>query len=140
MKKVLILLFSVILTMQVSAQADVAAVNAATESLRKGLMEKNKTLLDQLTLTSLSYGHSSGLIEDKATFINALVTGPVSFAAIDISGQTVTIEGDVAVVRHLWNAKLMDNGNPRDLKLGVVLVWKKIKKDWKLLARQAVKL
>lgn len=140
MKKVLIFLFSVMLTMQVSAQTDLAAVNAATESLRKGLMDKNKTLLDQLTLPALSYGHSSGLIEDKATFINALITGPVSFASIDISGQTVSIDGDVAVVRHLWNAKLMDNGNPRDLKLSVLLVWKKEKKNWKLLARQAVKL
>ncbi|WP_336517857.1 nuclear transport factor 2 family protein [Pollutibacter soli] len=140
MKKVLIFLFSVMLTMQVSAQADLAAVNAATESLRKGLMEKNKTLLDHITHPSLSYGHSSGLIEDKATFINALITGPVSFAAIDISGQTVKIEGDVAIVRHLWTAKLMDNGNPRDLKLSVILVWKKDKKDWKLLARQAVKM
>ena len=140
MKNALIFFVSVMLIMQVSAQTEVAAVNAATETLRKGLMEKNRTLLDQITLPSLSYGHSSGLIEDKATFINALVSGPVSFASIQISGQTISIDGDVAVVRHLWNAKLVDNGNQRDLKLSVLLIWKKEKKEWKLLARQAVKL
>ncbi len=121
-------------------QKDEDAVAAVTESLRKGLMGKDKALLDQISSSALSYGHSSGLVEDKNTFINAVLTGPVSFAAIDVSGQTVQIQNDIAVVRHVWNAKLIDNGNPRDLKLHVLLIWKKEKKEWKLIARQGFKL
>jgi ketosteroid isomerase-like protein len=37
-------------------------------------------------------------------------------------------------------AKTNDNGKPNDIKLLVLMVWQKQNKEWKLIARQAVKI
>ena len=48
---------------------------SAVEALRKALIDPDKAALDKLTMDELSYGHSSGLIQDKAAFEEALFRG-----------------------------------------------------------------
>jgi hypothetical protein len=66
--------------MLVGAMAPVAAQEmgdptlvSAVEALRKALIDPTKAALDKLTMDELSYGHSSGLIQDKAAFEEALL-------------------------------------------------------------------
>ena len=47
----------------------------AVEALRKALIDPTKAALDKLAMDELSYGHSSGLIQDKAAFEEALLSG-----------------------------------------------------------------
>src|SRR5438093_11829592 len=56
------------------AQAgDEAAVTAAVETLRKGLLEADKVKLAQVASDHLSYGHSSARVETKDQFITAVL-------------------------------------------------------------------
>ena len=89
---------------------------------------------------ALSYGHSSGKVEDKAAFVEGLLKGPFDFQTIDITDQTIKLVGKTAIVRHIFSSKVLNKGNPDSLKLGILLVWKKQKGKWKLLVRQAVKI
>lgn len=116
-----------------------AAVNAAVENLKKAMVDGDKAGLEKITSDKLSYGHSSGKIEDKATFVDNIVTGKSDFVTIELTNQTVSVSGDAAVVRHTLSATTNDNGNPGSVKLNILLVWQKQKGQWKLLARQAVK-
>lgn len=116
-----------------------AAVNAAVENLRKAMVDGDKTGLQQITSDKLSYGHSSGRVEDKATFVENIVTGKSDFVTIDLTGQTVAVSGDAAIVRHVLSATTNDSGKPGTVKLNILLIWQKQKGQWKLLARQAVK-
>ena len=45
---------------------------AAIESLRKAMVDADKSTLENLVATELSYGHSSGTMEDKAAFVDAI--------------------------------------------------------------------
>jgi ketosteroid isomerase-like protein len=116
-----------------------AAVGAAIEHLRKAMIDGDKAGLQNITADQLSYGHSSGKVEDKATFVDNIVSGKSDFVTIDLTNQTIVIAGDAAIVRHTLSATTNDSGNPGSVKLNILLVWQKQKGQWKLLARQAVK-
>ncbi len=115
-------------------------VAAAIEALYKAMIDADRNMLEKLTADGLSYGHSSGKVEDKAAFVEGLLGGPFDFLTIDISDQTFKLVGRIAIVRHYFSSRILNKGNPDTLKLGILLVWKKQKGKWKLLARQAVKI
>jgi hypothetical protein len=121
--------------------ADEKAVAAAVEKLRVAIIAANEAELSKLTASTLSYGHSNGLLEDQKAFITALTSGESKFTKIDLSEQTISISGDVAMVRHKLIGDTHNKGkDPAAVRLGVFLVWQKIKGNWVLLGRQAFKL
>jgi ketosteroid isomerase-like protein len=46
----------------------------------------------------------------------------------------------MAIVRNICSIKGTKDGAPLDIKIGVLMVWKKEGAEWKLLARQGYKL
>ena len=114
------------------------AVSAAAEALRKAMIAADKPALDKLTLPELSYGHSSGRLENKAEFIEALVSGKSGFSTIELSDQTVNVVDKIALVRHVFNGTRRKEGDK--MKLSILTVWLQQQDQWKLLARQAAKL
>jgi ketosteroid isomerase-like protein len=134
-----LLMISVIISGTMAQSKEEAAVNAAVENLKKAMIDGDKAGLQNITSDKLSYGHSSGRVEDKATFVDNIVTGKSDFVTIELTNQTVSVSGDAAIVRHSLSATTNDSGNPGSVKLNILLVWQKQKGQWKLLARQAVK-
>jgi hypothetical protein len=131
-----LLFFSAPLLAQSKTESQVAA---AVENLRKVMVDPDRDKLSDLVADGLSYGHSSGKIEDKSTFMEALLSGKSDFKNIDLSDQTITTFGKTAIVRHTLSANLVDNNQPGTVKLAVLTVWQKQHGQWKLLARQAVR-
>lgn len=120
--------------------ADQKAVAAAVETLRKAMVDADKTTLEKITADGLSYGHSSGKIEDKVAFVDAIVSGKSDFKTIELADQSITISENVALVRHKLSGETNNDGQPGTVNLGVLLVWQKQKGQWKLIGRQAFKL
>ncbi|NML56867.1 nuclear transport factor 2 family protein [Chryseobacterium cheonjiense] len=142
MIKKIILALSFIMTVSISAQKtnDKDAVAAAAEKLRLAMISGEKSSLESLILPELTYGHSGGHIDDSKEFVEKLASKKSDFLTIDITNQTVQIVGNTAIIRHHFYATTADAGKaPGDVTLDILLVWAKVKNDWKLLARQAVK-
>ena len=131
-----VLLISTTMNAQTNQEKEVAA---AVETLRKAMVDADEATLSNMAADKLTYGHSTGRVEDKAEFVKAIVDGSSDFVTLDLTDQTIHVSGDVAIVRHVLSAKTNDNGNPGEVKLKVLTVWQKQKAGWKLLARQAVK-
>src|SRR3989337_1316957 len=88
-------------TLLLAQSADEKAVAAAVEKLRKAMIAANKPTLESLVVDELSYGHSSGLVENKAEFVDEFVTGKTVFLDnLTFSDQTIKMAGDAAIVRH----------------------------------------
>lgn len=120
---------------------DEAGVEAAVEQFRLALLEPTQGALEQLTDPLLTYGHSSGLIEDRETCIASMVTGKFKFLTLEFSEQTVTVTGNTAIVRHRMFGETHDEGKePGTASLHVLQVWHHTANGWQLLARQAVKI
>lgn len=118
---------------------DEKAVSAAVEALRKAMVDPDKTTLEKLTLPQLSYGHSSGVVQNQAEFVEALTSGRSDFVSIALSEQQITVLDKTAIVRHILSADTNDGGKAGHTNLSILLVWLKEKGEWRLLARQAVK-
>jgi ketosteroid isomerase-like protein len=131
------LLLTVAACAQSKAETEVAA---AVDKFNQAMVSADKNQLDKLTAEQLSYGHSSGKVQDKTAYIDDVVNGPFDFLTIDVVDQTITMAGETAIVRHVFTSKATNNGDPTDIKIGNVMVWQKQKGQWKLLARQAFKL
>ncbi|MCX6218003.1 nuclear transport factor 2 family protein [Spirosoma sp.] len=142
-KTILVALVTVcsLLSLNGNAQSkDQAAVTQAVSQLRTLMIDPDKAKLEALATDELSYGHSNGKLEDKKEFIEALLNGSSDFKTIDLTDQTVTVVDNTAFVRHKLMAETANDGKPGTAKLSVLLVWVKQKGNWKLLARQAVKI
>jgi ketosteroid isomerase-like protein len=128
-------------TIGLKAQSkDETDVANAVEKLRKAMVDGNKSDLESIAMDKLSYGHSGGHVEGKAEFVEKIASGKSDFVTIDLSEQTITISGNTAIVRHKLEAKTNDGGKPAEVHLLVLLIFQKDHKQWKLLARQAVKI
>jgi hypothetical protein len=134
------LLLSVFAAPVLAQSKDEQAVAAAVESLRKALIDPEKATLDALVADELTYGHSNGNLQDKAAFEEALLNKSSDFVTIDLTNQTVKVVGNTAWVRHTLTATTNDGGKPGNAHLSVLTVWVKQKGQWRLLARQAVKI
>ncbi|BEP48076.1 MULTISPECIES: nuclear transport factor 2 family protein [Variovorax] len=116
------------------------AVAAAAERLRLAMIDPTPAALGALVADDLSYGHSSGKVDTKASFIGDLVAGKSDFVSITITDQTIKVAGDVAIVRHTLAADTNDSGKPGKVALKILGIWQKQGGEWKMLARQAVRI
>jgi ketosteroid isomerase-like protein len=133
-------LVSIISFSSLAQSKEYKAVANAVEKLRMAMISGERAALTNIASDSLSYGHSSGKVQNKAEFVEAIASGQSDFVTIDLSEQTISIVNNIAVVRHTLKATTNDGGKPGTANIKILLVWVKEKGQWKLLARQAVKL
>ena len=125
----------------VNAQsADEIKVTETMETLRKAMIDPDKAILDKILHEDLSYGHSSGSLETRAMFIESLTSNNSDFKTMNLTEQTVKVVGKTAIVRHKLFAETANKGVASTAKLNVLLIFMKVKGEWKLLARQAAKI
>jgi ketosteroid isomerase-like protein len=134
------LLFCFFFCLTAKAQIPTKDIESSIDALNKAMISQDKSALEKLTAEELSYGHSTGLVEDKAAFEKNVLTGPVKFFSIDNTNLHIDMANNVAIVRNISAIKGSNNGAPMDLKIGILMIWQKNGDQWKLLARQGYKL
>ena len=85
-----------------AAAADEAAVAERVEAFRKAQIAADAKAFDALCADELSYSHSSGRVEDKATFIANATNGKSKFVSLEYRDITIRIVGPAAIVRFHW--------------------------------------
>jgi ketosteroid isomerase-like protein len=124
-----------------SAQAgDEAAVAQAVETLRKGLLEADRSKLEQVASAQISYGHSDGRVETKEQFIHGVMTRKQTVKSLDFPELKVAVVGNAAVARHIYLSQSELDGKATTTRIGALQVWQKQDGGWKLLARQGFRL
>jgi hypothetical protein len=120
--------------------ADEGAVTQNVETLRKGLLEQDRTKLEQVTASQLNYGHSDGRVETKEQFIHAVMTRKQTVKSLAFPDLKVTVVGNAAIARHIYLAESELDGKATTTRIGALQVWQKQDGGWKLLARQGFRL
>ena len=138
-KRVLLIASLCICPLAMAENSETDVLGKRIEQLRIAMIDGDAKALKELSSPLLSYGHSGGHIEDQQAFIEKISSGKSDFVTMELADQTISISGDVALVRHNLNADIKDGGVPNTIHLGVLLVWQKQAGEWKLLARQAFK-
>lgn len=133
-------LLALIFSSVVAQTKNEIAVAVAVEKLRIAMIDADSNVLSALTSEQLSYGHSGGNVDSKKKFVEKIMSGKSNFVKIDLTEQSITLHDGTAIVRLILSAVTNDDGKPGEIHLKILMVWVKEKRQWKLLARQAVKL
>ena len=142
MKKLLLVLF-LALTIHSFGQTDEQKVLDRVKKLNTAIfINKDSVVLEGLMAQKVSYGHSTGKIENRPEMISGAVHSPSTYKDFVMDSATVFFqEKNTAVVRHVLRATSVDKaGKESPLHINVLQVWIMQNKQWKLTARQAVKI
>jgi ketosteroid isomerase-like protein len=126
----------------VFAAADEDAVAKGVEAFRGAQVAADAKALDSLCAAELSYSHSDGRVEDKATFIANATDGKSKFTSLAYQDIKIRVVGDAAIVRFHWvgEAQAVADGKMSVTNLHILMNWQKQGADWKLLSRASTKL
>ena len=118
------------------AEQDVAQ---AVDHLTQAMLHKDVAELNALTADNLTYGHSSGKIQDKKAFIADIETGKSAFKTLEMQNQTITLSGDTALVRHHFSGQAIKGTEIVSTEIENFQIWQKQAGRWLLVGRQAYK-
>jgi ketosteroid isomerase-like protein len=138
--RIRVLVFCLFFCATVNAQGTKNEIESSIEALNKAMISQDKAALEKLTAEELSYGHSTGIVENQSAFENNILTGPDRFTSIEMSNQNIELAGNIAIVRNIAVIKGTTKGTVLDVKIGILMIWQKQGDQWKLLARQGYKL
>lgn len=110
-------------------------VTAAINAFRQAMLTHDVALLDKLMHPDLTYCHSSGITQDKATAI-AKMGQSVYFEYTD---TTIRIHGDVALVKNVTDMRAAASKDTPN-RLNVLYVWVKGAAGWQMIARHPIRL
>ena len=124
------------------AGADEDAVTKNVEAFRAAQYAADAKTLEGLCAPELSYSHSDGRVEDKATFVTNATDGKSKFISLAYQDLSVRVVGSSAIVRFHWvgESQSVPDGKKSSTNLHILMNWQKQGADWKLLSRGSTKL
>jgi ketosteroid isomerase-like protein len=140
MRKLLLLL--VCAPILFSAPPPEEAVRAAEKTFATALVHQDAAALEGLLSPELSYGHASGKLDSKRTYIDRIRSGAQKYVSFkyDSAPQVVHIYGDTATLVASAQVQSITDGQPNTLNLRFLHVWVHGGAGWQLAAHQSVKL
>ncbi|KOX98413.1 nuclear transport factor 2 family protein [Pseudomonas nunensis] len=115
-------------------------VAQAVDHLTQAMLHKDIPELQKLTAEKLSYGHSSGKVQDKKEFIADIETGKSAFKTLEMQKQTITLLGDTALVRNHFSAQALNGTEVVPTEIENFQIWQKQGGKWLLIGRQAFRI
>ena len=118
------------------------AVAKRVEAFRSAQIAADAKAFDGLCAAELSYSHSDGRVEDKATFIKNATAGKSKVLSLEYKDPSIRVVGDVAIVRFHWlgESETIPDGKKSSTNLHILMNWQKQDGEWKLLSRASTKL
>jgi len=129
-------------TVPAYAGADEDALAKNVEAFRAAQAAADAKTLEGLCAPELSYSHSDGRVEDKATFVTNATNGKSKVISLAYQDVNIRVVGPAAIVRFHWvgEAESVPDGKKSSTNLHILMNWQKQGADWKLLTRASTKL
>ena len=124
------------------AGADEDAVAKNVEAFRAAQAVGNAEALAPLCAAELSYSHSSGAVDDKASLLAGVTNAKYKWTSLEYKNPTIRIVGPAAIVRFnfVGEQEFAADGKKVPQNLHILMNWQRQGNDWKLLSRGATKL
>ncbi|RJX80776.1 nuclear transport factor 2 family protein [Pseudomonas sp. LS-2] len=122
-----------------STASDEQDVAKAVDKMTQAMLHKDIATLNALTSDNVTYGHSSGKIQNKQEFVADIETGRSGFKTLQMLNQKIKMNGDTALVRNHFSAQAVNSGVEVPTEIENFQIWQKQKGQWLLIGRQAFK-
>ena len=118
---------------------DTIGLRKTIAALDMALLAKDTLSIEKLIATDISYGHSNGWMQTKQDLVNDFTRGKIEYKKIESGEGTFVINKKAVAVRCITKVEGVVNGTAFNMSLQVLQVWKKVRRNWILIARQSVK-
>jgi ketosteroid isomerase-like protein len=117
------------------------AVRQADDARVAATIAADHAKLSAIFSDDLNYAHSGGMVNDKAAYIDTIVSGHTKYFSIDYVKRKFTL-GAPGIVLMIGNCfiKSANDGKPLNLHLNFLAVWRLEGGAWRLLAWQSCRL
>lgn len=141
MKINLLILFCFIGLASFAQYKSIKQVSDKAFELHKAIfIDKDSLALESLLSYEVNYGHSGGKVENRKEVIENASHNKSTYTDIKTEINQVIVNDNTAVVRCLLTGtETKEDGKVIPLKLCILQTWTRVKKHWKLMGRQAVK-
>ncbi len=141
MKKSLLIIFCFIGFVGFAQYKPIKEVSDKVMELHKAIfIDKDSMALENLLAYEVNYGHSGGKVENRKDMIENASHNKSAYTDIKTEINQVIVNGSTAVVRCLLTGtETKEDGKVIPLKLNTLQTWVLVKKKWKLMGRQSVK-
>ncbi len=111
------------------------------EAFRAAQAAGNAEVLASICAEELSYSHSSGKVDDKASLMSGVAKANYKWTSLEYKNPTIRIVGPAAIVRfNFVGEQEFADGKKTPQNLHILMNWQKQGDDWKLLSRAATQL
>ncbi len=116
------------------------AVLKLEQQWEDALIKSDVAALEKLYDDTMVYTHSSGAVDNKSAYINAIKSGATKYQSMKRDDIKVNIYGNAAVVTCHWEVHVLARGNKIDTNARYIHVYVKRKDGWKMVAHQATRI
>jgi ketosteroid isomerase-like protein len=113
------------------------AIRALEEQRYAAMLAGDVAALERLLDDALSYTHSNGVVDTKASYITGVRDRVWEYKSISRENERVVLRGDAALVYCRLHIELLVRGAPRKVDASVLGVWVRSGAEWRLLAIQS---
>jgi len=114
------------------------AVRQAEDRRIKALIDDDFATLDAALADDLTYGHSNGVVDTKASYMETLRSGKTKYQTIERLPSVVRVYGDTAIVTGTATVGLRGQAAPFTLRYTLAYVMRD--GQWRMVAWQSTRL
>jgi ketosteroid isomerase-like protein len=143
MKQLLLLLgFLVLVPLRAETDSVLDVVRQADDERVAATIAADRARLTAIFSDDLNYAHSSGAVDNKASYTETIVTGHTKYFSIDYEKRKFAqVEPNIVLMTGRCHVKSSNDGKPpAELYLGFLAVWRLEGGAWHFLAWQSCKL
>jgi ketosteroid isomerase-like protein len=120
-----------------ATEEDIRTLQDLEERRAAAMLAADTGTLDGLLHDGLTYMHSTGGADTKASYLDGVGSGAFDYRKVDRDDVTIKVQGDIGMVFYHLNADVVIRGNLRNLDNRVLAVWTREDGGWRLLAVQS---
>ena len=117
-----------------------AAVLKREEARLQAMVKADLAALEDILADDLSYVHSSGSVDSKREFVDAIRTGRLKYKSYDRKEAAVAVYGDTALVTGKAFVVVVREGADVPIRLQFTNVWVKRAGKWRMVAWHSTRL
>lgn len=122
-------------------EAQLRALEAVDDARIAAVKAADAARLGEILSDALHYGHSSGPVDTKASFIESLASGRVRYTAYENSERKFTFPAPgIALMSGRAHVKVETAKGGMDSEVGYLAVWREENGKWRFLAWQACRI
>lgn len=118
-----------------------AAIVAADEARIEAFRNPGQDALDAILSSDLHYAHSTGVVDTKPSFMDALMNGTTRYVAFDYEARDITAPAPgIALMTGRVRIQAETRDTAIDAKVSFLAVWRLEEGDWRFLAWQSCRI